>query len=494
MDKKLNNFYITTPIYYVNDKPHIGHAYTTVSADVLARYYRRKLGNDKVFFLTGTDEHGTKVYESAKKNHKTPIEFCDKNSETFKNAWKNLNISNDYFIRTTDERHHHSVSKLMKKLYDQGDVYEGTYEGLYCTGCEKFLTEKELVDGNCPYHKKPPEKVLEKNYFFKLEKYLPKVKEAIENDRIKVLPATRKKEVMGLFKQGLEDFSVSREKVEWGIPLPFDNTQKTYVWVDALQNYISAIGYGDDKSEFEKRWNKSKVIHLMAKDILKFHAIFWPALLLAAGIKPPEVIFAHGFFTVNGEKMSKSLSNVIDPNQLIDEYGSDVVRYLLLSQFPFGIDGDVKAEEFSEKYNTDLANGIGNLFERIFSLIIKFSEEVIDNNKVNLNLSSLLEEIEKGYDKHITNYNLFEALKDINSFVGILDKYINDKKPWALYKEKDPELDVVLSSLFFGAKRLNDLLEPFMPIKANEVEKYIKEINVLKLRDGLEKLNLFPRM
>ncbi|MFH1534609.1 MAG: class I tRNA ligase family protein, partial [Patescibacteria group bacterium] len=249
---KKGSLFITTPIYYVNDKPHIGHAYTTVAADILARWHKQK--GDEVFFLTGTDEHGAKVAESAKLANKSPQQLCDKNSKLFKEAFDNLNLSYDYFIRTTDQRHEKSVAKFMQKLYDQGDIYEGTYEGLYCTGCENFLTEKELVDGKCPDHLKEPEKISEKNYFFKLTKYLSKVQTLIEKDEIKILPEDKKKEALGLFKQGLEDFSVSRENVKWGIPLPFDKSQVTYVWVEALQNYISAIGYGDDRREFEKWW------------------------------------------------------------------------------------------------------------------------------------------------------------------------------------------------------------------------------------------------
>lgn len=288
----LKKFYITTPIYYVNDKPHIGHAYTTIAADVLARYYRQK--EYDVFFLTGTDEHGAKVAESAKEAGLGPQAFTDQNSELFKQVFNELHISNDYFIRTTDKRHEESVKKFIQRLYDQKDIYEGKYEGLYCIGCEKFMTEKELVDGMCPDHSKPPEKVSEKNYFFKLSKYLPKVKELIEKNKIKVQPEERKNEVLGLFKQGLDDFSVSREKVEWGIPLPFDEKQKTYVWVEALQNYISAIGYGDNEQEFKKWWPAN--VHIMAKDIIKFHAIYWPAMLIAAGEKSPKTIYVHGFF------------------------------------------------------------------------------------------------------------------------------------------------------------------------------------------------------
>ncbi|MFC1662705.1 class I tRNA ligase family protein, partial [Patescibacteria group bacterium] len=351
MEKK---FYITTPIYYVNDKPHIGHAYTTIAADVMARYWRKKLGEDNVFYLTGTDEHGAKVAESAEKAGKSPKEFTDEVTELFKEAWAKLDISHNYFVRTTDERHHKSVDKFMEQLKKSGSIYEGEYEGLYCRGCEKFLTEKELVDGKCEIHDTEPEQLKEKNYFFKLTDYADKVQELIESDKMVVEPAWAKSEVLGLFKQGLEDFSITRESVKWGVPLVFDKEQMVYVWVEALQNYISAIGYGDDDKEFKKWWPAS--IHLMAKDILKFHAIYWPAMLLAVGTKPPEKQFIHGFFSIDGKKMSKSIGNVIDPNYLVEKFGSDATRYLLLSQFPFGQDGDIKAEKFAEQYNADLAN------------------------------------------------------------------------------------------------------------------------------------------
>ncbi|MFH1456621.1 MAG: methionine--tRNA ligase, partial [Patescibacteria group bacterium] len=365
-------YYITTPIYYVNDKPHIGHAYTTVVADVLARW-RRQQGDD-VFYLTGTDEHGTKVAQSAEAQNKSPQEFCDEVSQIFKDRWQNLNISNDHFIRTTDKDHKERVKEIFTKLKNtttpKGNevIYAGEYKGLYCTGCEKFLTDKEIVDGKCPDHKTVPEELSEKNYFFRLSDYKEILEEKIKKDEFKILPISRKNEALALL-DFIDDFSVSRETVKWGIDLPFDKTQKSYVWVDALSNYITAIGYPDKMDEFNKWWPADA--HLMAQDILKFHAIYWPAMLLALDIPLPKLEYIHGFFTIDGQKMSKSLGNVIDPDELVDKYGIDPTRYLLLSQFSFGQEADIQAERFPEKYNADLANGLGNLVARISNLLEK---------------------------------------------------------------------------------------------------------------------------
>lgn len=451
-------FYITTPIYYVNDKPHIGHAYTTIAADVLARYYRQK--EYDVFFLTGTDEHGAKVAESAKEAGLDPQKFCDQNSALFEKSFKELNISNDLFIRTTEKRHAESVAKFMQVLYDRGDIYEGTYEGLYCVGCEKFMTSKELDEsGHCPDHGKPPERVSEKNYFFKLSKYLEQVRTLIESDTIKVLPATKKQEVLGLFKQGLEDFSVSREKVEWGIPLPFDEKQKTYVWVEALQNYISAIGYGDNQTEFAKWWPAD--VHLMAKDIIKFHAIYWPAMLLAADVEVPKIIYAHGFFSLDKKKMSKTLGNVIDPHELIEEFGVDATRYLLLSQFPFGQDGDIKRSLFKEKYNADLANNLGNLVSRVLNMIEKYCGGKI----IKPDAPFIPIEIDIHVQELIETLHFDLALKEIRRSITELNLYIDNEKPWDLAKDssKKNELDLKLSILANSLLMIAGLLNPFMP-------------------------------
>ena len=468
MSKK---FYITTPIYYVNDKPHIGHAYTTIAADVLARYHRQK--GDDVFFLTGTDEHGAKVAESAQKAGLVPQEFCDQTSALFRDAFKNLNISNDYYIRTTDKRHQLTVQKFLQKVYDHGDIYEGVYEGLYCVGCEKFLTEKELVDGLCPDHKAAPQQVKEKNYFFKLKKYLPKVQELISEDIIKILPANKKNEVLGLFRQGLEDFSVSREKVTWGIPLPFDKKQNTYVWVDALQNYISAIGYGDDETAFTKWWPAD--VHLMAREIIKFHAIFWPALLLAAGLETPKIIYAHGFFSLDGKKMSKSLGNVIDPNELVKKFGIDATRYLLLTQFPFGQDGDIKESLFAEKYNADLANNLGNLVSRVLNMVEKYCAGQSDREVA----SPILLD---GISQAIESLQFEQALKQVREALTSANLLIDQTKPWDLAKEpaKKKELDKLLAGLVSFLYDIATALLPFMPSTSEKIMGYLSSARIIK--------------
>ncbi len=464
-------FYITTPIYYVNDKPHIGHAYTTIAADVLARYHRQK--GDEVYFLTGTDEHGAKVAESAQKAGLDPQAFCDQNSALFRESFQILNISHDQFIRTTDKRHELAVQKFLQKIYDHEDIYEGVYEGLYCVGCERFLTEKELVDGKCPDHKVAPQHLKEKNYFFKLKKYLPKLQELISEDIIKILPANKKNEVLGLFKQGLEDFSVSREKVTWGIPLPFDKKQNTYVWVDALQNYISAVGYGDDEAAFNKWWPAD--VHLMARDIIKFHAIFWPALLLAAGLETPKVIYAHGFFSLDGKKMSKSLGNVIDPNDLVKKFGVDATRYLLLSQFPFGQDGDIKESLFAEKYNADLANNLGNLVSRVLNMVEKYCDGQVNREVV----SPILLE---GVGSLIESLQFEQALKQIREALTSANLLIDQTKPWDMAKsaEKKKELDQLLSGLVSFLYDVATALLPFMPSTSEKIIGYLSSAKVTK--------------
>jgi len=335
MKDKTNKFYITTPIYYVNDKPHIGHAYTTIVADVLARFWRAQIGDKNVFFLTGTDEHGAKIAEAAQVAGMEPQAFTDKVSQKFKDVWSKMDISYDYFLRTTDKDHGKIVTEILKTLKAKGILYEDDYQGLYCVGCEKFITEGELVDGKCPDHNKVPQKVVEKNWFFKLSEFLPKIKKAIQSGELYIYPESRKNEVLGLIdKQHVPDFSISRSKksVPWGIDLPWDENQKTYVWVDALSNYITALGYPKGK-DFKKFWPADA--QFMALDILKFHTLYWPAILMALDLPLPR-LYIHGFFTIDGKKMSKTLGNVIDPNELADKYGAEVSKYLILSQFSFG--------------------------------------------------------------------------------------------------------------------------------------------------------------
>ena len=485
--------FITTPIYYINDRPHIGHAYTTIVADVLTRYSRLK--GTQTFFLTGTDEHGIHNLEAAQKANLDPQEFCDMNSGLFKDAWKNLKIEYDYFVRTTDTRHEEAVKIFLEKLYnsktEKGEpvIYKGEYKGLYCSGCEKFITEKELVNGLCPDHQRKPEALSEKNYFFRLSAYLPQVQELIQKQSIKILPLERRKEVLGLFKQKLEDFSISRERVTWGIPLPFDPKQKTYVWVEALQNYISAIGYGDDQKQFDAWWRKAKIIHLMAKDILKFHCIFWPAMLLAAGEKPPETIFLHGFFTVNGQRMSKTLGNVIDPNLMVKRFGADATRYLLLTQFPLGQDGDIQEKRFSEKYNSDLANDLGNLVSRVLKMVQSYCGGKIpqaeDYDQEDDNLKNIaLETVTSTFDD-IEKLNLNSALESMLKLVRSTNKYVEDSAPWKLAKEKNrSRLNTVLYTACESLRIISFLFYPLL----TEKSKKIREL--LGLEDDSDKLSL----
>lgn len=449
-------FYLTTPIYYINDKPHLGHAYTTIAADVLARWHR--LAGDEVWFLTGTDEHGSKVAAAAQARGQEPQAFADEISAQFQFLWDRLDITNDDFIRTTSERHRQGVEAMLKKLQAAGALYQGEYEGLYCSGCERFLTEKELVNGLCPDHQKAPELIKEKNYFFKLKEYLPQVEKLIDRGRIKILPASKRQEVLGLIKQGLDDFSVSREKVKWGIALPFAPGQVAYVWVDALTNYLSALGYGagEEKMSF---WPAN--VHLMAKDILKFHALYWPAMLLAAGLEPPQVVFAHGFFTIDGQKMSKSLGNAIDPNALIDEFGSEAVRYLLLSQFPFGADGDVKAGDFAIQYNADLANGLGNFCSRSLAMAEKYFDGQVPEK--DLAFGDEVAGIWREYREALENFQPDQAVSLIKKLSAFGDGYIERQKPWQLAQTNKEELAKVIYNLLEIIRHLAIMIYPIMP-------------------------------
>lgn len=471
-------FYVTTPIYYVNDRPHLGHAYTTIAADLLARMHR--LAGREAFFLTGTDEHGAKVAEAAAAAGLSEIEFCDRTVATFMTAWKNLDIQYDDFIRTTSERHKKAVHKILDtmrtaKTPDGREVvYSDFYEGLYCQGCEKFLTEKELVDGLCPYHKTTPQKLKEKNYFFRLTAFAPEIKRRIESGELKILPEERRSEVLGLIGQDLPDFSLSRERVKWGIPLSFDTSQNAYVWVDALTNYISAIGYADDPSKFAKWWANGEVVHLMAKDILKFHCLYWPAMLLAAGVKLPDTIFLHGFFTVDGEKMSKSLGNFIDPNDMVPEFGPDGTRYLLLTQFPFGIDGDIQAKRFVTQFNSDLANDLGNLLSRVCKLIeTNFGGKLPEPHKTLPGIEALIEQAEAlpglSYE-HARQFRISSCIAEAISLVRAANKFFNDTAPWILAREgKTRELGGVLYVCCEVLRIVSVVLYPAMPRKMTEL-------------------------
>lgn len=464
--------YITTPIYYVNDLPHIGHAYTTVAADILSRYWR--LRGAEVFFVTGTDEHGSKVEESAAINKKDPKEFCEQVSSKFKDAWGLLKINYDYFIRTTDPSHIECVRDVLQKLYDKNYIYKGYYEGLYCKGCEKFLSEDELVEGLCPDHKRSPEFYREENYFFKLSSFRDKLIEIMTDEKspnyMEVLPVHRRNEILGKLKLGIEDISISRSKLRWGIPLPFDETQTAYVWIDALINYITAIGYVRKNTQltricFDNWWPAD--YHLMAKDILWFHSVIWPAILMAIDLRPPSRLFAHGFFTINGQKMSKTLGNIITPQEMIEKFGVDATRYLLLSLFPFGTDGDISWSALLQRYNVDLANNLGNLVNRTLTMVEKYFDGRIPERK-NYDAETLWGEI-AGFNFYIENLEYHSAINSIQSVVDKANRYIQEKTPWIMYREHNPKLNDVIYQLLETLGVIAIHIQIFMPEIARKI-------------------------
>ena len=485
----MEKFYLTTPIYYASGKPHIGHSFTAVFADVVAR--RQKSKGKDVFFSAGLDEHGSKIEEKAKKENKDPQKFTDEIAQSYLSAWKSLGIEYSDFIRTTSEKHKNGVLEFVKKLWDAGDIYEGEYEGLYCVGCENFVLERNLVNGLCPDHLIAPQKIKEKNYFFNLKKYLPEIKKKIENGKLKIIPDSRKNETLAMIESGVSDFSVTRENLKWGIPFPYGKNQTIYVWADALMNYATVLDYPNGEN-FKKYWPPD--LHIIGAEINKFHSIYWPAMLMSADLLLPKEIFIHGLFTVNGQKMSKTTGNIIDPIELAEKFGADAARYLLLAQFPASEHGDVKTEEFARKYNSDLANGIGNLLERSFTMMIDYRGGILgDKNGLEEKIKSSVEKTEKNYENNFDNYKLYEALADVFAFIKKLDVYINEEQPWALNKNKDNKLDMVLSALLFGIEKIIVWLEPFMPNKIGEVKNHILKLQSGKLKKG-DKLGLFPRI
>jgi len=457
-----DKFYITTSIAYTNAGPHIGHTLEFLQADVLARYHRQR--GDEVFFLTGTDEHGKKIQEKAKEAGKDTQKFVDEIAEIFKKLDKELGISNNNFIRTTDkEIHLPAVERVWKKLEENKDIYKDKYEALYCVGCERFFNEKDLEDGICPDHKKAPEKISEENYFFKFSKYSKKVKELIEKDEIKIVPQNRKKEVLNMFSENAQDVSFSRpkESVGWGIDVPGDPSQKIYVWADALTNYISGLS-GFDSENFKKYWPAD--VHLIGKDIVRFHAMIWPAILLSLGVSLPKNIYVHGFITAHdGSKMSKSLGNVVDPFLLIKKYGKEAVRYYLLKEIPSGGDGNFSYERFEEVYKSDLQNGIGNLVSRVSNIGEKNKDlllgiEISEKETSNLN-----------YNNFISNFELHLALEEIKKIAEESDKLVEESKVWELPKKDEDEFKKVINKLSQNIANMACLLVPFIPDTAEKI-------------------------
>ncbi|MBU5537676.1 MAG: methionine--tRNA ligase [Candidatus Aenigmarchaeota archaeon] len=461
-------FYITTPIYYVNDVPHIGHAYTTIAADVIARWHRLK-GED-VFFLTGTDEHGEKIQQAAEKAGKEPKKFCDEIAKKFKDAWKILNISYNHFIRTTDKYHVKAVINALQTLYKNGYIYKGKYQGLYCVGCEKYLTESELIDGKCPLHLKEPQFLSEDSYFFTLSKFHTVLLNKIEKDEIVIKPEARKNEIISFLQNNkLEDISISRSKVKWGIKLPWDESHTCYVWIDAFLNYVTGIGWPNKK--FERYWPAD--LHLIGKDILRVHATIWPAELLAVGLKVPKQIFAHGYFTIKGQKMSKSLGNVVDPVELSKKYSVDAVRYFLIREFPFGEDGDFSEEALINRINGELVADLGNLIYRVLTLAERYKGRIKGKPELDKILDISL------IDKHMENLELQDALGAIWEFVRNTNKYINEKQVWKLEGE---ELSNALYNLLEACRIISILISPFLPETSEKINKQLG-IKAGKLKD-----------
>lgn len=488
----MKKFYITTPIYYVNAEPHIGGAYTTIAADVLARYHR--MIGDNTFFLTGADEHGAKIEKAAEKAGKTPQEFVDELSAKYELAWDELNISNDNFIRTTDENHIKAAQNAMQRLYDKGFIYKGEYEGLYCVGCEQYKTEKELVDGKCPDHNIEPQKVKEECYMFKLSAFQDKILELIESDEFKISPEERKNEVLSFFKNNkLSDISCSRKNVKWGIELPWDKEQTVYVWLEAFLNYLTGIGWDGRSPLLPRNWPPE--VQLIGKDILRVHTTIWPAMLLALDLPLPKQLFIHGFFLVDGQKMSKSIGNVIAPGDLVKKYGVDGARYLLMSATPFGHDGDISWEKFDEKYNADLANGLGNLVARSITLAEKMSAGGIKLQKADENFQFSIfnpsassgqvfqtifnfqfsikdmevENVLKAFQDKLSLFHLEKAIDIINLQIKFLDSFITAVKPWEMIKNNDEQIGKVMYNILERIRIIAWLVWPFMPQTAEKI-------------------------
>ena len=486
-------YYITTPIYYPSADFHIGHCYTTIIADAIARY-KRLTGYD-VFFQTGTDEHGEKIEKKAKEAGVTPKEYVDKIIDNAKDLWQSLGISYDYFIRTTDKEHESAVQKILKKLYDQGDIYKGEYKGLYCIPCESFWTESQLVEGKCPDCGREIKEVSEEAYFFKLSKYQDKLVEFYDKHPDFILPISRKNEMLNNFiKPGLEDLCVSRTSFKWGIPVDFDSEHVVYVWVDALSNYITSLGYPDESNEkFQKYWPAD--LHLVGKEIVRFHTIIWPCLLMALNLELPKQVFGHGWLIINGGKISKSLGNYKDPREYIESYGVDAVRYYALREVPFGSDGNFSEEALITRTNTDLANTLGNLVNRTISMSHKYFEgqilnpkvtEDIDSELINsvLNLKSIVEE-------KMNSLKVNEAIDEIMEVLKKCNKYIDDTTPWILAKDesKKQRLATVLYNLLESIRICTILLSPYIP---TTTENIFEQLNTNET--GYDSINEFGKL
>lgn len=479
-------FYVTTPIYYVNDVPHIGHVYTTVAADVIARYMR--VSGREVMFLTGTDEHGQKVEQAARERGKTPQEHCDEMVVRFKDLWRRFNISNDDFIRTTEDRHVKVVQHFLQKLFDSGDIYKSSYSGWYCVPDERFWTEKDLVDGNCPDCGRGVVQIEESNYFFRMSKYQDWLIGHIEGNPDFIRPESRRNEMLGFLRKPLEDLCISRPKnrLHWGVEIPFDSDYVTYVWFDALINYVTSPGYTTDEERFSSFW--ANCTHLIGKDILTTHTIYWPTMLRGEGLAPPARVFAHGWWTVEGRKMSKSVGNVVEPNMLLDNYGADAIRYFLLREVPFGLDGDFSHAALVGRINSDLANDLGNLLQRSLGMLEKYRDAVIPPVPSDAQMGDLSRELVEAsrravaeLEEHMSALAFDRALKSVWEFIGRANKYIDSAAPWTLSKEgKDTKLDSVMYTLFEAIRQVAVMINPFMPETG---QKMFRQLGIAQKKD-----------
>ncbi len=462
-------FYITTPIYYPSAKLHIGHAYCTTIADAIARFHR--LEGDDVFFLTGSDEHGLKIQQKAEEAGVTPIEYTDKIVAGFQNLWKRLSISNDDFIRTTQKRHERVVQEVFRRIYAKGDIYKGEYKGLYCTPCESYWTEHQLDEnGCCPDCHRPVQEVAEEAYFFKMSKYQDRVLQYIEDHPDFIQPVSRRNEMINFIKQGLDDLCISRTSFNWGIPVPIDPKHVIYVWFDALTNYLTPIGYLDDPEKFHKYWPAD--LHLVGKEIVRFHTIIWPCILMALDLPLPKKVYGHGWLIVDGDKMSKSKGNVVDPIGLIDEFGADAIRYFLLREINLGQDGNFSRDALIGRINSDLANDLGNLLHRTLSMTLKFQDGVVKapsgESDVDRSLKAEARETVAFFEKNMEDMQLSLTIKKVWAFISRANKYIDETAPWALAKDpaKKQELANVLYNLTEALRVISVLISPFMPTTA----------------------------
>src|SRR5215203_5092797 len=463
------SYYVTTPIYYVNGEPHLGHAYTTIAADVLARHMRQR--GDDVFFLTGTDEHGEPVTQAAEKLGITPRQLGDRHAVRFKELAATVNATNDFFIRTTDQEHMAKVAEVVQRIHDNGHVYAGTYEGWYCPRCADFKTESELEDGNrCPIHKIVLEVEKEDNWFFRLSTFQEPLERLYADRPDFVTPRNRYNEALAFIKSGLRDLSLSRARLKWGVPVPWDHSQVIYVWIDALLNYYTALSYARDGEDLTERFWPADV-HLIGKDILKFHAVIWPAMLMAADIEVPRRVGIHGYLLLGEHKMSKSLGNVIEPFQVADIYGADALRFYVLREVSFGADGEVSAEGFESRYTSELANEYGNLASRTLAMIGRYREGVVPKAAPSAAVASEFEGLREAVEERIDNVELTAALDEVWRRIKLLNRYVAEEEPWKLARDDGggERLDEVLYTLAEGLRVVSVLLHPFMPASAERL-------------------------